>query len=117
MTTEVLDAVRALLDTERVLTAAVERVDRNGRGLGHAEEHDVAFGGAEFNRQIRAEQHGCPGRRLRVDRAGLAAIGPPMTTQYTGSPLRKFASFAWPVNVLNRSAALPELKPDCPPSP
>src|SRR5215216_6119300 len=44
-------------------------------------------------------------------------MSPVATTQRAGSPFRKLTSFAWPVNVLNRSAGLPELNPDCPPSP
>ena len=40
-----------------------------------------------------------------------------MTTHFFGSPLRKLASFPWPVKVLKRRASLETLKPDCPPSP
>ena len=41
-------------------------------------------------------------------------IGAEMMTHLVGSPSRKFASFAWPVNVLKRNASLVELKPALP---
>jgi hypothetical protein len=40
-----------------------------------------------------------------------------MITHFVGAPSRKFASFAWPVNVLKRSASFETLKPEWPPSP
>src|SRR6187551_2929362 len=44
-------------------------------------------------------------------------MSPVMTTHFDGSPPRKFASFAWPVNWLKRMSGLTALKPDWPPSP
>ena len=38
-------------------------------------------------------------------------------THFTGSPFWKFTSWKFEVNELNRSAELPALKPDWPPSP
>src|SRR4029453_11878760 len=49
--------------------------------------------------------------------SGLDRTSPEITTHIAGSPPWKFASFACPVNVLNRYAGFEALKPDWPPSP